>query len=97
MVPPPFGTVAAGASAAWARRMRSARLGVVLRQQRLDRDLVELGVGQVGIAVGHDQLRRLDPDVDPLRVGHAGRAPGLCRRRVEPLQDVEQLQGDDAG
>ncbi len=91
--------------AAAARRGRSGRRrgllridprgelrGVLLRDQPLDRDVAEPGIGELGVAVGHRQLRGLDAQVDPASVGHPGRPERGGGRRFEMLEDVDDLE-----
>ena len=72
------------------RRRQGA--GVVGRQQPIDRDLEEVGIGQPTIPVGHRELRRLDAEVDPTGVVDPLGAKSARGRRLERVEDLEQLQ-----
>jgi len=74
---------------------RREHRGVRLVEETLDRDVDRLGIRQVGVAVGHRQLRRLDREVGPRGSASAIRSERSWFR-LELLEDVEQLERDDA-
>ena len=74
------------------------QLGGVRRiEQARDRDVATVWVGQVRVAIGHRQLGRLDPGVDPAGVGHPVRAERSRAGRLELGEDGQDLEGDDPG
>ena len=66
-------------------------------QESTDRHVTERRVREVGIAVRHGQLGRLQPSVDPARVGDAVRPERARRGWLHLGQDAEQFQGHEAG
>ena len=94
-MPPPRGAVEATGDEARPRIDPGRELRrVVLRDEPIEGDLAEVGIGQLGVAVGHRQLRRLDAEMDPARIGDPSRTERGGRRRLEPLEDVDDLERD---
>ena len=92
----PGGLAAAIGSAARCGSMAASAASRAVEELR-HRDVVRLGVGQVAVAVRQRELRRLEAEVDPIRVDDASTTECRGGWRVEPLEDPEDLQRDDPG
>ncbi len=97
-MPPPGGFVDAGRGARPIGVDPRGEVGQARRvEQAIDRHVPKRRVGDVGVAVGHRQLGRLEPQVDPARIGDAVRPEGGRRGRLEAFEDPEQLERHDTG
>ena len=69
--------------------------GVRLGQERVDRDVDEVRIRQVEVAVGHRELRGFDPEMDPAGIVDAVRPERRGGGRLERLEHVQDLQRHD--
>ncbi len=65
-------------------------------EEPLHRDIPEPGIGEEPVAVPEGELRGLELEVWPGGVRPAATREAGTRRRLEPLQDIEDLEGQDA-
>ena len=96
------------AATAWDHRRRRSggtgrvdpgrQLGSVrLVEEPLERRAMRLRVCEVGVPVGHRQLRRLDPEMGPAQIVAGLGRKCVRRRRLKSLEDVEDLEGNEPG